>query len=89
LRKEVRELVRFKEQDLIRGNSSGKFHLILCRNLFIFFEPQLQERMLRKIYASLKEDGILVLGKAELPSDESLFQSITAQDHIYRKRSKP
>ncbi len=87
VRKELRELVRFKRHDLIKGNSLGKFHLILCRNLFIFFEPQLQEKILKKIHTSLKRNSILVLGKAETLKDDSLFRCIAAQDHIYRKRA--
>lgn len=85
VKKDVRDLVRFKRQDLIKGNSLGKFHLILCRNLFIFFEPELQERMFKKIYDSLKKDGILVLGKAESPKDDELFQPIIPHNNIYRK----
>jgi chemotaxis protein methyltransferase CheR len=87
VRKELRELVRFKRHDLIKGNSLGKFHLILCRNLFIFFEPQLQEKILKKIHTSLKRNGTLVLGKAETLKDDSLFGCIAAQDRIYRKRA--
>jgi len=87
VRKELRELVRFKRHDLIKGSSLGKFHLILCRNLFIFFEPQLQEKILKKIHTSLKRNGILVLGKPETLKDDSLFRCIAAQDHIYRKRA--
>ena len=86
VRKEVRDLVRFKQQDLIKGSPLGKFHLILCRNLFIFFEPQLQEKTLKKIHVSLKKKGILILGKAESLKDSFLFLSLVVQDHIYRKR---
>jgi chemotaxis protein methyltransferase CheR len=87
VRKELRELVRFNRHDLIKGNSLGKFHLILCRNLFIFFEPQLQEKILKKIHTSLKRNGILVLGKAETLKDDSLFRCIAAQNRIYRKKA--
>ena len=86
VRKEVRNLVRFKQQDLIKGRSQGKFHLIRCRNLFIFFEPKLQKKILKKIHVSLKKNGILILGKAESLKDGYLFRSIAAQDHIYRKK---
>lgn len=82
----LRRLVRFKHHDLIKGDSLGVFHLILCRNLFIFFQPQLQQAMLGKLHASLKKDGILVLGSVESPKGEDLFNALFSQDRIYQKR---
>lgn len=84
----LRNLVRFRYHDLIKGRSLGKFHLILCRNLFIFFEPLLQERLFEKLHSSLKRNGILVLGSAETPRNEYLFGTLFTKDHIYQKRKK-
>jgi len=83
--KNIKKLIKFRHHDFIKGNTLGKFHLILCRNLFIFFTPKLQKKMFKKIHASLKKDGILVLGTAETPKDENLFRCISAHDHIYQK----
>ncbi|MFB0566731.1 MAG: protein-glutamate O-methyltransferase CheR [Candidatus Aminicenantaceae bacterium] len=81
----IRKLVRFKHHDFIKGKSLGKFDLILCRNLFIFLEPQFQEKMFKKIYSSLKNEGILVLGTAEAPKIENFFSYISPKNHIYQK----
>lgn len=81
----IKKLVRFKPHDLIKGNTFGKFHLISCRNLFIFFLPQLWDELFKKIHASLKKGGILVLGTAEAPKDENLFKCLSSRDHIYQK----
>ncbi len=81
----IRKLVRFRYHDLIKGNTLGKFDLILCRNLFIFFNPELQEKMFKKIHASLKKEGVLVLGTAETPKNENLYYCISSQDHMYKK----
>ena len=81
----IRKLVRFKRHDLIKGKTLGKFDLILCRNLFIFFNPELQEKMFKKIHASLKKESVLVLGTAETPKNENLFFCISSRDHIYKK----
>ncbi len=86
LKDKVKKLVKFRQHDLIKGKPPGKFHLILCRNLFIFFEPQLQEKMLKKLHSSLKKDGLLVLGTAETPKDDRLFLHYLTKDHIYRRR---
>lgn len=81
----IRKLVRFKRHDLIKGKILGKFDFILCRNLFIFFNPELQNDMIKKIYASLKKEGVLVLGIAETPKDENLYYCISSRNHIYKK----
>lgn len=88
IKNDLRNLVRFQHHDLIKGRSLGKFHLILCRNLFIFFQPPLQQNMFEKIHSSLKPNGVLVLGSAEAPRDEELFQTLFSQDRIYQKRKK-
>ena len=87
LKKEVKKLVRFKQLDLIKECLPGKFDLILCRNLLIFFEPQLQKLIFEKINASLKTEGILVLGKSETVSYDYLFTCISPKDHFYLKAS--
>ncbi len=81
----IRKLIKFKQHNIINENILGKFHLILCRNLFIFFTPELQKKTFSKIHSSLKKDGILVLGTAETPKDGNLFRNLSSRDHIYQK----
>lgn len=87
VKKSIRRLIRFKHHDVIKENSMGKFDLIFCRNLFIFFEPHLQQKMFKKIHCSLKKEGILVLGTAESPKKKNLFDPLSSSHHIYRKKS--
>ncbi len=81
----IRKLIKFRKHDLINGEMKGKYHLILCRNLLIFFTPGLQSEVLKKMHASLKKEGILILGTAETPKDEFLFRCLSPRDHIYQK----
>lgn len=85
IKKTLHRMVRFKHHDLIKGKSLGQFDLILCRNLFIFFENSLQDRMYMKIHSSLKKDGILVLGTSEMPGNPNIFRCVSSKDHIYQK----
>lgn len=85
IKNEIRKMVKFKKHDIIKHNSLGKFDLIFCRNLFIFFETELQDKILQKIHASLKKEGILVLGKAEKVNNNNSFQCLSIKDHIYKK----
>lgn len=85
IKDKIRKLIKYRRHDLIKGNILGKFHLILCRNLFIFFTVELQNEMFKKIHSSLKKDGILVLGAAETIKDRNLFHILHSQDRIYQK----
>jgi len=85
IKEDLRKLIKFRQHNIISENISGKFHLILCRNLFIFFTPELQKRTFIKIHSSLKKDGILVLGTAETPKGGKLFRNLSSRDHIYQK----
>ncbi|MGB8952553.1 MAG: protein-glutamate O-methyltransferase CheR [Candidatus Aminicenantales bacterium] len=81
----LKRSVRFKCHDLIQEDGLGKFHLISCRNLLIFFNTKQQNRMFKKIHSALNKHGILVLGSAETPKEEGLFHCISSRNHIYQK----
>jgi chemotaxis methyl-accepting protein methylase len=62
---EVRKMVRFEEKDLIKESFDTGFHLIMCRNVIIYFERAVQENLFLKFHNALAPGGILVLGKVE------------------------
>lgn len=80
-------MVRFGALDIIRNNPISKVDLLLCRNLLIYFEKGLQERVLKKLDFALKPGGILVLGTAETlpPSFLSRYMEIKPGSRVYRK----
>jgi len=84
-KQEIRNMVTFHLHDFINGSSLGTFDLIFCRNVFIFFEPRLQEKLIWKIHRSLKKDGVLVLGTSEFPRQDGLFTCLSSRDRVYRK----
>ena len=81
----VRTMVKFKQHNLIQESSFGKFDLVSCRNMLIFLRTGAQNEMLRKLHSSLKKRGVLVLGTAETPKEEGLFQCISSTHHVFRK----
>lgn len=81
----IKKMVRFKQHDFIQEGSAGKFDLISCRNMLIFFKAGEQNEMFRKLHTSLKKRGLLVLGTAETPKEEGLFQCLSPVHHIFRK----
>jgi len=57
--------VSFRKQDLVNGEVFNKFDLILCRNVMIYFNQNLQNNVLKKIHASLFKYGYLAIGAKE------------------------
>src|SRR5207253_3169711 len=65
LTKPIRSTVIFGQHDLARRPPFPRIDLVLCRNVLIYFTPELQRRTLQLFAFSLREGGILILGKAE------------------------
>lgn len=63
---ELKQMVSFKEGNLLHDFSLlGKFDIVFCRNVLIYFEPEVKKSILAKISKILPTDGCLVLGGAE------------------------
>ncbi|MGH7629069.1 MAG: CheR family methyltransferase [Gemmatimonadales bacterium] len=83
----VRRRVRVRRHDLGREAPPGTFHLIVCRNVVIYFERPTQERVFEAFVEALLPDGLLVLGKVETlfgPARERL-QLADPRERIYRR----
>jgi chemotaxis protein methyltransferase CheR len=65
----LRELVRFRRHNLVRDPvpppGEAGFDLITCRNVLIYFEAPVAERVLGRLDSSLRPDGKLLLGVAD------------------------
>ena len=63
---EPRSMVTFQKHNLLDGMSGmGRFDLIFCRNVLIYFDQERKASCLRQIACGLELDGALVLGSAE------------------------
>ncbi len=66
LKQEIRNMVQFKPFNLLNSLAPlGKFDLIFCRNVLIYFEKDIKAKVLQGMADLLPEDGILFLGGAE------------------------
>jgi two-component system, chemotaxis family, CheB/CheR fusion protein len=85
----IRRLIVFGEHDLAQRAPFPRIDLVVCRNVLIYFTRELQQRTLRLFAFSLRNDGYLVLGKAETvsPSGEH-FVTDYPQLKIYRRRGE-
>ncbi len=83
----VRRRVRVRRHDLVREPPPGTFHLIVCRNVVIYFERPMQERVFASFVDALLPGGLLVLGKVETlfgPARDRL-QLADPRERIYRR----
>ncbi len=79
--------VRFLKHDLSTGAAFSKFDLILCRNVIIYFNKELQEKVFSLFSQSLFKRGVLVIGKKETLnyfSGYRAFAEFNATEKIYR-----
>lgn len=84
----LRRNVVFSQHNLVTDRSFAEFNVILCRNVMIYFDQKLQERVHQLFYESLPIYGILVLGNKEslrLSRFEPCFEAIDAREKIYRR----
>jgi two-component system, chemotaxis family, CheB/CheR fusion protein len=83
----VRGLVVFGEHDLARRAPFPEIDLVMCRNVLIYFIAELQKRALELFAYCLRDNGRLVLGRAETvaPVSES-FVPEDAQNKVFRRR---
>jgi chemotaxis methyl-accepting protein methylase len=84
-----RSLVEFKYHDIASGRSMSGMDLVLCRNLLIYFEKDLQESVLQNLVSALDPGGFLVLGKIEtipIQKPEDL-EVVNLRERVYRRSS--
>ena len=85
---EIRNLVTFEQRDLLDGGGPfGRMHLIICRNVIIYFTRDTQERLFDRFHELLLPGGFLVLGKVEtlLGKSRELFAPVSSRERIYRR----
>jgi len=89
IRRELRDNILFSQHNLVTDQVFNEFQLIFCRNVMIYFNRQLQNKVMRLFHASLSNFGYLVLGLKEsvLFSDiKNKFEEVCIQEKIYRRR---
>jgi len=83
------EGVVFAQHNLVTDGSFNEFHLIVCRNVMIYFGFDLQEAVLRLFGDSMAHFGILALGRKESISRSSqieLYEPLDEAERIFRRR---
>ena len=87
LRKSVRDLCIFSAHSVIRDPPFSRMDLVSCRNLLIYFGPDVQKQVIPTFHYSLKPGGYLFLGTSESISQHSdLFAPIDKKHRLFKAR---
>ena len=84
--KELRDMVVFAAQNLLRDPPFSRLDLVSCRNFLIYLEPEAQQRIIAQCHFALRPDGHLFLGNAEtIGRHDDLFETVSKKWRIYRR----
>ncbi len=87
---EIREMVVFAPQNVIKDPPFTKLDILSCRNMLIYMDTPLQKKLLALFHYSLNPGGVLLLGNAETNGDQKdLFTIIDSKLRIFKSVGTP
>jgi len=85
IKKNIREMVVFAVQNVIKDPPFTRLDLLCCRNLMIYLEPEIQNRLIPAFHYALKPGGVLFLSPSEsIASHPDLFTPLNRKWKFYR-----
>jgi len=88
VRKDIRDMIVFAVQNLIKDPPFTKLDLITCRNLLIYFEPELQNKIIPAFHYSLNPGGVLFLSPSEsIGNFQDLFSSLDKKWKFFQSKA--
>jgi two-component system CheB/CheR fusion protein len=85
VKKNIREMVVFATQNVIKDPPFTRLDLLSCRNLMIYLEPELQNRLIPAFHYALKPGGVLFLSPSEsIGNYPALFTPLNRKWKFYR-----
>ena len=86
IKREIRETIVFASHNVAMDPPFTKVDIIVCRNLLIYMEQELQKKILSLFHYSLNPGGVLFLGSAESVGNVNhLFETIDNKMRLFRK----
>ena len=90
IKQQIRDMIIFAPHNIILHPPFTKLDIITCRNLLIYFEPALQNKLLPLFHYALTAHGIVLLGSAETVGNfTSFFRQVNDNTPIYTRMDKP
>ena len=86
VRKDLRSVVVFAQQNLLSDPPFSHLDLITCRNLLIYLEPEAQQGIIALFHYALEQGGTLLLGNTEtVGRHDAVFEPLSKKWRVYRK----
>jgi two-component system CheB/CheR fusion protein len=83
---DIREMVVFAPQNVIKDPPFTRLDFLSCRNMLIYMEPELQKKLLALFYYSINPGGIMLLGTSEtLGAKKEGFKELNAKLKIFKR----
>jgi len=90
INKAIRDMCIFAVHNFVKDPAFARIDLVSCRNVLIYLDPYLQNKVLGSFHYSLKDKGLLFLGKSESAThSQDLFESLEKYDKIYIRKFVP
>jgi len=87
IRKEIRDMTIFAPQNLIRTPPFTRLDFLLCRNMLIYLNGDLQRKLLPIFHYALRPGGLMFLGPSEtIGSSSELFETVDKRWRIFRRK---
>lgn len=84
----IRDMVRVSNHNLIKDPPFSRVDMIVCRNLLIYLNPALQQRLVPVFHYALRSGGVLFLGSAEnIANRNDLFETMDGPTRIFRRKA--
>jgi two-component system CheB/CheR fusion protein len=88
--KALRSMVMFARHNMVQDPPFVRLDLISCRNVLIYFQPPLQNRLMSSFHYALSPGGLLFLGRSEgVHGSEPLFEAVDRAAHIFMRNPGP
>jgi two-component system CheB/CheR fusion protein len=84
--KPLRDVVVFATHNLLHDPPFSRQNLIVCRNMLIYLQRDLQDDVIELFHYALAPSGRLLLGTAETLDRSELFRVENRESHLYRRR---
>ena len=86
---EIRQMVVFAQHNVIKDAPFTRMHFVSCRNMLIYLQPAVQQKVLSLFHFALTLGGVLFLGPSESPGSLTHdFETVDKHWRIYRKTSE-
>lgn len=84
---EIKNMVQLKKVDLFSQTGGLGFDMILCRNVVIYFNREMQDKLYMKFVKALRPGGYFVMGNTETLIGEAThhLESVKSRERIYKK----